>query len=64
MKPKRGMRARLLKQEAVGTITNVRERGVAGSNVTYITLIEITYSTGLVIKCEPSACVLVDDVPQ
>ena len=55
------MRVRLHNQKEVGTITDVYERGVAGSDVTYVTSVAITYDTGLVIKCDPSLCTLAEE---
>ena len=59
MKLKRGMRVKTTHNETVGTITQIHERGVAGSDVTYITEVVITYNNGLVYKCDPSLCILV-----
>ena len=56
MKLKRGMRVKTTHNETEGTITQIHERGVAGSEVTYISEVVITYDNGLVYKCEPSLC--------
>jgi hypothetical protein len=64
MKLEKGMRVKVIKGEYVGIITDVSERGVAGSDVTYISKVEITYDNGLVYKCDPSMCVLAEALPQ
>ncbi len=61
MKLKRGMRVKTTHNESVGTITCIHERGTAGSDVTYIHTVEITYDNGLVYKCEPSVCILAEE---
>ena len=60
MKLKKGMRVKTTHNETVATVTHIHERGVAGSNVTYVHEIVLTYDNGLVYKCEPSMCVLVE----
>ena len=42
---------------AVGEITSVRERGVAGSSCTYLEWVEVTYTNGLIIRCDPALLV-------
>jgi hypothetical protein len=61
MKLKRGMRVRTFTNNTVGTITDIQERGSAGSDVTYIHTVVITYDNGLVYKCDPAICVLVEE---
>ena len=61
MKLKRGMRVKTTNNETVGTISDIQERGVAGSNATYIHEVVITYDNGLVYKCDPTICVLVEE---
>ena len=40
--------------EAVGVVTARKERGVAGSDVTYFEWIEVTYQNGIVLRAAPS----------
>ena len=52
---KKGDKARKYGDTYYGTVTNVRERGVAGSAVTYHEWIEITYPNGMTLKGPPSS---------
>ena len=45
----------------VGIITNLRERGVAGSAVTYNEWVEVTYDNGTVVKGNPLLFIKVED---
>ena len=45
----------------VGVITNLRERGVAGSAVTYLEWVEVTYDNGTVVKGDPAYFTKVED---
>ena len=60
MKLKRGMRVSLTNSQWEGTITNIRERGVAGSTATYIASVEVTCDSGIVIKCDPNMCIPIE----
>ena len=58
-----GDRARLRRgrDTQVGVITARKERGVAGSDVTYFEWIEITYDDGSTHQYPPSAIEVIDD---
>ncbi len=61
MKLKRGMRVKTTNNETVGIITGIQARGVAGSDVTYVHTVVITYDNGLIYKCDPTICVLAEE---
>lgn len=48
-------------EEEVGTVTRVKERGVAGSAHTYIEYIDVTYEDGRVVQGDPSLFRRVDE---
>tara|TARA_B100000579_G_C22041549_1_gene492863 strand:+ start:115 stop:318 length:204 start_codon:yes stop_codon:yes gene_type:complete len=53
MKFQRGDRVQHTIENIVGIITNIKERGVAGSSTTYREWIEITCDNGMIIKVTP-----------
>jgi hypothetical protein len=58
---KRGDRACHKQDSRVGKVTRIKERGVAGSAVTYIEWIEITYVDGTTVKDDPLRFKVVED---
>lgn len=49
----KGDEVKRINEEHTGTVTTVRERGVAGSAVTYTDWIEVTYPDGLIVRGSP-----------
>jgi peptide methionine sulfoxide reductase MsrA len=45
----------------VGTVTRIKERGVAGSDTTYVEWIEVTYDNGLIVQSDPSSFTAVEN---
>jgi len=62
MKFSKGDRARKSGETHVGIVIAVRERGVAGSAVTYTQYIEVEYQNGIVVRGDPSFFEKVDEV--
>ena len=61
MKFKRGDRVRHVKDSFLGVVANIKERGVAGSSVTWVEWIEVMCDNGLIVKAEPNKFRLIDD---
>jgi len=62
MKLVKGDRVRREKDTHIGTVTKIKERGVAGSAVTYTEWVEVTYDNGMVVYAEPRAFEKVDEM--
>jgi hypothetical protein len=62
MKFKKGDRVKKRGEPHVGVVIVVRERGVAGSAVTYTQYIEVEYENGITIRGEPNYFEKVDEV--
>ena len=50
----KGDRAKRINEEYIGVVTSLRERGVAGSAVTYVEWVEVTYPNGMIVKGDPA----------
>jgi hypothetical protein len=61
MRFKKGDRVQHRIDSHVGTITDLRERGVAGCAVTYLEWVEVTYDNGMITKGVPNSFKLVGD---
>lgn len=61
MKLKRGDKVKHIQDSYVGSVTNIKERGVAGSSVTWIEWVEVSCENGIVVKADPSFFKLVED---
>ena len=62
MKFRRGDKVRKRRDTQVGTVIGLKERGVAGSAVTYLEYIEVEYEDGTVVRAEPNHFEKVDEV--
>jgi hypothetical protein len=49
----KGDKVRRILDGEIGTVTVVRERGVAGSATTYTDYIEVELIDGTVVRCDP-----------
>ena len=61
MRIKRGDRVRRRGDIHIGVVVNLRERGVAGSAVTYAEWIEVEYKDGTIVKGDPGIFEIVKD---
>ncbi len=61
MRIKRGDRVRRRGDIHIGVVVNLRERGVAGSAVTYAEWIEVEYKNGMIVRGDPGIFELVKD---
>ncbi len=57
----KGDRVRKRGDQHIGTIIQLRERGVAGSAVTYVVWIMVQYDNGMTIKGDPIGFEKVED---
>ena len=53
MRFRKGDEVKRINEDYAGIITTLRERGVAGSAVTYVEWIEVTYPNGMIMKGDP-----------
>ena len=53
MRLRRGDRVRRRNDPHVGTIVKIKERGVAGSAVTYFEWVEVEYDNGIIARGDP-----------
>jgi hypothetical protein len=58
----KGDRVRKGTDPYIGIVVTVRERGVAGSAVTYTQYIEVEYENGIIIRGEPHCFEKVNEV--
>ena len=61
MRFKRGDKVVSTKDSFVGIVTNIKERGTAGSDVTFIEKLTVTLENGLIVTGYPSEFKLVED---
>ena len=61
MRWKKGHRAKRRNDSYVGIVVKIKERGVAGSAVTYVDWIEIEYDNGMIVRGDPNLFERVED---
>ena len=58
---KKGDRVQRKNDLCTGTVAQIKERGVAGSAVTYIDWIKVAFDNGMVEKAQPYQFTLLED---